>query len=218
MKRKLICGLSVCVIGLTLAGCEGSSTITDKNVINENLYKDVVEDEFKFSSEDIEYIFNLTKDDLINKFGEVSFDTDGITAKDIESKIYWFADGSIVAAISNDIEKVVVLNSTDNSMEHIKGIEIGDSLETAISKLYDGLEFDLNSAEKVLEWDGGYYIRLYGDVNEDMIHNYHLKESIGYAVYQNFVDGFTQIVLKDNGIEIVISITDNAVSGISYSC
>lgn len=218
MKRNLIYGLGICVLGLTLTGCESPSIEENKDVISKSSYEDIIKDEFKFSSEEIEYIFNLTENDLINKFGEKSFDTDGITAKDIESKVYGFADGSIVAAISNDTEKVVVLNSTDNSMEHIKGIKIGDSLETAISKLYDGLEFDLNSAEKVLEWDGGYYIRLYGNVNEDVIHNYHLKESIGYAVYQNFVDGFTQIVLKDNGIEIIISITENSVSGISYSC
>lgn len=51
-----------------------------------------------------------------------------------------------------------------------------------------------------------------------MIHNYSPNEYIGYAVYQDFSEGFTQIVLKENGIEIVISITENAVSGISYSC
>lgn len=218
MKRNLIYGLGICVLGLTLTGCESPSIEENKDVISKSSYEDIIKDEFKFSSEEIEYIFNLTENDLINKFGEKAFDTDGITAKDVESKVYGFNDGGVVAAISNDTKKVVVLNSTDNSIEHIKGIKIGDSLEIAISKLLNGLEFDLNSAEKILEWDGGYYVKLFGNASKDTIHNYSSKESIGYAVYQDFLDGFSQIVLRDNGIEIIISITENAVSGISYSC
>lgn len=221
MKRKIIYGLSVCVIGLSLVGCESLNKQVVEEVVDKNTHvKEINKDNYNnisFSSEEIEYVFDITKEDLIKKFGEKEFETTGITTMDVKSKIYGFNDGNIVAAVSDDSNKVVVLNLTDDSIDHIKDIKIGDSLNIAISKIFDGLEFNLDTADKVLEWDGGYYIGLFGDIDKDSVHDYLPKEPVGYAVYQDFSDGFTQVVLRESGIEIVINITENKVDGITYS-
>ena len=156
MKRNLVYGLTMCIVGLAFMGCETSAIKTTTEAVSASEYNGVVDDKFNFSTEDIKYIFDLTKEELISKFGKNEFEADGITAKDVESKIYGFNNNDIMVAISNDTQKVVVLNSTDDSIEHIKGIKIGDSLDVAISKLSDDSDFDLNSAIKTLEWDGGY--------------------------------------------------------------
>lgn len=225
MKKKLIFTLStVYIVSSMFIGCQSVVSESIKRVTIDNELKKMRDDlksiklgeNFKFDNNNILYIFELTKNDLINKFGEATLMTEGISGKGIECEIYNFKNSEVTAAIDKETELVKILTFQDNSIEHIKDIKIGDSIEIAISKILDRVDFDIDSAKKVLEWDGGYYSELYGDIKEDMVHSYSLVKPIGYIVYQDLEKGFTKIVLKDEFYEITISIENNVVLGISY--
>lgn len=216
MNKKLVTIISACLVGATFVGCGQTSTNNEINQ-NNNTVVEVVDvvDGSEFSSEEIQHIFNLTKNDLKDKFGKATYEGRMSAVNGHEVHAYSFSDLNVMAGIG-DSGKVEVLTVLDNSIEHIRGIKIGDSLESVISKFKNDFNSDLSALKKIDEWDGGHYVELYGDLTEDDIYDGSPLKAMGYILYTDFYEGFTEITLKDNYTEVSISIRDGVVSSISY--
>lgn len=216
----ILCFVSSVFIGCEAVAIESVGRAFIKNEVykfKNDLEKIKNNDKFKFKNSNINYIYELNKEDLKDKFGESTLVSEGISGKGINCEIYNFNKNEITAAIDKETKLVQILTFYDNSIEHIKNVKIGETIDVAISKILGRADFDIDSAKKILEWDGGYYSELYGDIEDDMVHSYSITSPIGYIVYQNFEKGYTQIVLKDKFYEITISIENNLVSSISYA-
>ena len=218
MNKKLVTIISACLVGATFVGCGQTSTNNEVNQSN-NAMVEIVDaiDGSEFSSAEIQHIFNLTKSDLKDKLGKATSEGKSTAVNGYEVDSYSFANLNVMAGI-RDNGKVAVLTVLDNSIEHIRGIKIGDSLESVISKFKNDFNSDLSILEKIDEWDGGYYVKLYGDVTKDNIYDDSCQKSMGYVLYTDFYEGFTEITLRDNGAEVSISIRDGVVSSIDYLC
>lgn len=160
----------------------------------------------RLASEELNYIFNMTAEDVLKIFGD---DAD-IIEEDYLTLLEYGYD--TWANIDNETGKVYNLATNTNDMTHVRDIKIGDTYNSVIEKFEDTnsliqLDTSFDDEDKIE------YKVLYGDYSGDS----YLDDVIQNHGVINYINGeVSSIKYVADNYYVLINIVDDIVDSIDY--
>ena len=156
-----------------------------------------------FAVGDITFPFleTISKEQLENYFGEITVVDQFEMYPGIYAKRCLGTDGTEIYLSDGIDDKVVVyrLSTTNPKLELVKGIKVGDNLQSVVSKFAD------SGYETAYDETLGEYRLLYGQI----IHG----ANFGYIAYEN--KEAKELIYNQERIQLILEISDNLISKIA---
>lgn len=207
-KKKILILMGCAVLSCGLFGCNSQVEITDTGVLTQDVQsgsnKEVEYDSPVFKYEEILGIESMTVENIESIFGKAIDEVE-----DGEMTIFTYENGA-VATFVDGREKPYSLTVRTNDVDHVRGIKIGDSYESVISKFK---KFK-NEPYTVYKDENGVYdsVVLYGSDGKLTSPN---KEN-NFA-FVNFKNGSPELVkYMSYAYHLKVGIKDDAVEFITY--